>query len=179
MDIRIFRGNQLSEDLIEMMNAQRIKEYGENTKDFRKNEQQSTFFFAENDGEYKAFGMLKPVTIMVEDKTYKLFGIGNIIAIEKGVGHGRTLMSAIKDYLIQYNMIGLGFCHTDVCNFYRQCEFGVRDVAGRFRYAHAAQDGRKERQADDLDVLYFPAENDLIRHIEGTDADAVTDVPFW
>lgn len=46
-----------------MMNSQRIKEYGENTKDFKNNEQDSTFFFLKERDEIKAFGMLKPITL--------------------------------------------------------------------------------------------------------------------
>jgi hypothetical protein len=44
LETEIILGKDLTDGYVEMMNRQRIKEYGENTKDFRNKERESTFF---------------------------------------------------------------------------------------------------------------------------------------
>lgn len=46
--------------MIQMVENQRISEYGEITKDFRRQERGSIFFFLYEGPSVKAFGMLKP-----------------------------------------------------------------------------------------------------------------------
>lgn len=182
MAIKIISGNELSEQRIELMNKQRITEYGENTKDFRKYEQESTFFFVEDGERVYAFGMLKPVTITLQDRHYDILGIGNIIAVEKGVGYGKTLMTAIKEYLQQQDKTGLGFCWPTVVQFYRQCGYEVFDaVVDRFRYSFAARDGRKDRQEQGIGigVLYYASSDRLMDHVMRVDDFIYVNVPFW
>ncbi len=45
MKTEIILGKDHPEETIQMMGAQRIKEYGSDSKDFRNNERDSTFFF--------------------------------------------------------------------------------------------------------------------------------------
>ena len=176
----IMQGNELSEWRIELMNAQRIVEYGENNKDFRNNEQESTFFFIEQDAQVKAFGMLKPVTITIQDVNYDILGIGNIIAVQKGAGYGKTLMTEIKTYLQQHDKTGLGFCWPTVRQFYRQCGYEVFDgLSDRFRYSFAARDGRKEKLEPGLGVIHYPVGDALMEHIARTDDLIYINVPFW
>jgi hypothetical protein len=182
MITNIIDGKELSEQRIELMNKQRITEYGENNKDFRKYEQESTFFFVEDDMQVYAFGMLKPVTITLQDKHYDILGIGNIIAVQKGMGYGKTLMTAIKEYLQQHDKTGLGFCWPTVSQFYRQCGYEVfDDLSDRFRYSFAARDGRKDRQEQGIGigVLYYASSDRLMDHITRTDDLIYVNVPFW
>ena len=82
----IIQGKELSEAQIDFMNKQRMIEYGENTKDFKKNELESIFFFLTEGEAFKAFGMLKSLVITHHERHYPILGVGNVIAIEKDAG---------------------------------------------------------------------------------------------
>lgn len=180
MEFEIILGKDLPDDTIEQMNAQRIHEYGENTKNFRKNEQQSTFFFLKDDAEWKAFGMLKPLILTFRDQPYDILGIGNIIAVDKGNGHGKTLMTEIKHYLQAHDAIGLGFCERDRSGFYLKCAYEVTaNLSQRFRYQFAHVDGSREQLNRPLDVLCFDPNQQFMELLKSSDDLIYSNVPFW
>lgn len=180
MDVTMLQGIDLTETQIELMNKQRIIEYGDNTKDFRKNELESTFFFLTDCGQVKAFGMLKPVIITYSEQQYPISGIGNIIALEKSQGCGKRLMEAIKNHLESKNATGIGFCRTPICPFYIKCGFQVEySLSSRFRYPYGEQDGQNEKLEQPLGVICFEGADLLISRMLTSDALIYTNVPFW
>jgi len=180
MSIEIIAGHDLSDTIIEMMNKQRIHEYEVNTKNFRQNEQDSTFFFAKNNGDTKAFGMLKPVTIIHQGKMTGILGIGNIIAVEKGTGNGKQLMLAIKDYLTDKRRIGLGFCNPGVEGFYRNCGYQmIGPLSGRFCYPLAELTDKRERLNEDLNILCHDPIGGFIEALQATSEPIYINQPFW
>ncbi len=174
----IVLGRGLSPETIDMMNSQRIKEYGENTKDFRRNEQESTFFFLKEGEEVKAFGMLKPVTIYYEDKPYQIMGIANVIAIEKSKGLGTILMRQITNYLEENNQVGVGNTYTGNFEFYKKC--GYTFVPGLLeRFVYIKDSGEEEKtETEGYDLFVYDSKNALKDVIEG-DGPVVIKVPFW
>lgn len=186
MDIQRIRGKDLSPAIIQQMNQQRIHEYGKNTKNFRQYERESLFFFLRDgdhdDGQIRAWGMLKPVTITYQGRIYNILGIGNIIAVDKGQGYGKQLMTAIKAYLHEHKTIGLGFCAPEVSPFYVRCGYHVVEgLAGRFRYQHAAFTGLRERLEPTLEVLCTdPHDEDAWpAYLLRNHAEILINVPFW
>jgi hypothetical protein len=180
MQTTIIQGKELSEAQIDFMNRQRMIEYGENTKDFRKNELGSIFFFLKDGETVKAFGMLKPLVITHDDQHYPILGVANIIAIEKGRGYGKLLMQVIKDYLVSKGMTGMGFCDNSVCPFYVQCGFQItQGLSSRFRYQYAQQDGQTEKQNGAYGVLHFDGGDGLVGKLLVDDKLIYIDVPFW
>jgi len=180
MQITIIQGHDLSEARIDFMNRQRLMEYGENTKDFEKNERASTFFFLEEGEAVKAFGMLKPLVMTHHDQRYPILGVGNIIAVEKGQGCGKRLMQAIKDYLTSHRMTGMGFCDNSVCPFYVQCGFQVtQGLSTRFRYPDAHLHGQTEKLDGVYGVLHFDGGDGAASHLLADDALIYINVPFW
>lgn len=180
MNIDIIKGDQLTHEIIEMMNQQRFHEYGENTKDFRKNELESIFFFLNANHDIKAFGMLKPVTITYRDESFRILGIGNIIAREKGRGWGKKLMTEIKGYLKQVSKIGLGFCDKPVVGFYETCGYDiVEQLSTRFRYQYAKETNGRETLKNPRDILCYDADQTLIRTLCSSDDLVYINVPFW
>lgn len=179
MTIDIITGHDLSDTLIELMNRQRMYEYQVNTKDFRRYEQDSTFFFVRDDNDIKAFGMLKPVSLIQQGESTAILGIGNIIAREKGQGQGRRLMTAIQKYLSDKRRIGLGFCNQHVADFYRACGYEVvSQLATRFRYPIAPLTQQKERLSDDTNTLYYDPSGNLTALLENDDLIYINQ-PFW
>ena len=115
-------GKDLPEEVIKMMEDQRIKEYGENTKDFRNNEKDSIFFFLKEGNKVKAFGMLKPVILYYQNKEYLIMGLANVIAVEKSKGYGTKIMKVITDYLEINNVPALGNTYTGNFDFYKNAD---------------------------------------------------------
>lgn len=179
MPIDIISGHDLPDTLIELMNHQRIKEYQVNTKNFRRNEQDSTFFFVKDKETIKAFGMLKPVTLIHQGQTTTILGIGNIIAREKDTGQGRRLMTAIQDYLTDKRRIGIGFCGNHVVGFYRACGYTVdNDLSTRFRYPLAPFIDMHERLTDAANTLYYDPLGGLDDILQSDDLIHINQ-PFW
>lgn len=174
----VILGKELSEQYIEMMNNQRIKEYGENTKDFKNNEQESSFFFLKEQEEVKAFGMLKPVTLHTDGKSYPIMGIANVIAIEKSKGYGSAIMEQITTYLEQNKLVGIGNTHRDNFDFYKKCGYRfVPGLLGQFTYIKA--DGVEEKtETQDYDMFVYDPQNVLADMCDG-ESSVVIKVPFW
>ncbi|NTU46109.1 GNAT family N-acetyltransferase [Candidatus Roizmanbacteria bacterium] len=174
----IILGKDLTKGYIEMMNSQRVKEYGENTKDFKKNEQGSTFFFLKEMDGVKAFGMLKPVTLCYDDKPYQIMGIANVIAIEKSKGFGSLLMEQITKYIEENNMVVVGNTYVDNFEFYKKC--GYRFVPGLLpRFVYKKENGEEARtETQNYEMFIFDPQNMLKNVIEGTKS-VVIKVPFW
>ena len=180
MKIEIIKGEHLSETTIEMMNRQRIHEYGENTKNFRENERKSIFFLMHEDRQIKAFGMLKPVTLTYQQQSFDILGIGNIIAREKGNGWGKLLMTEIKQYLDNENEIGLGFCRTSVVGFYEKCGYEiVKKLSTRFRYQYASETNTSDILIRPRDILCYDPSQSIIQTLLSSDDFVYINVPFW
>lgn len=180
MPIDIIAGQDLSDDIIDLMNQQRIQEYEVNTKNFRQNEQDSTFFFLRDNDDIKAFGMLKPVVIIHQGQMTTVLGIGNIIAREKGTGQGKQLMLTMKDYLTEKNRIGLGFCAPGVGGFYDKCGYQViADLSGRFRYPLAQLTNQREQLERGLDMLCHDPIGGFIETLQSDDDLIYINQPFW
>lgn len=173
-------GKHLRKERIDFMVHQRIREYGENTKDFDKNERESLFFFLTEGEEIHAFGMLKPVTLYYGSQEYPIMGLGNVMAIEKSQGYGTILMNHIRTYLEKHRYIGLGNTHKDNFTFYTKCGFTV--IPGFVeRFVHIEKDGRnREPHKDwsDYAMFLYDGENILTEMIHGTD-DIIIRIPLW
>lgn len=174
----IFLGKDLPEGYINMMDIQRIKEYGENTKDFKNNEQESTFFFLKENDDIKAFGMLKPVTLYYDGKPYQIMGIANVIAIEKSKGYGTAIMQQITRYLEKNNLVGVGNTYRDNFEFYKKC--GYKFIPGLLgRFVHVKDNGEKAgTETQDYDMFVYDPRN-VLRNIEEGNNSAIIKVPFW
>lgn len=174
----VILGKDLTEAYIDMMNSQRIKEYGENTKDFKNNEKGSTFFFLKEIDEVKAFGMLKPVTLFYDDKPYQIMGIANVIAIEKSKGFGSLLMGQINKYLEKNNLVAIGNTYVDNFEFYKKC--GYRFVPGLIqRFVYKKENGEEAKtETQNYEMFIFDSQNVLKNVVEGNNS-VVIKVPFW
>jgi GNAT superfamily N-acetyltransferase len=171
-------GKNLSKEVIKFMIENRIREYGENTKDFENNEQDSMFFFLKKDHEIKAFGMLKPVTLNYSSIEYPIMGIGNIMALEKGKGYGKLLMEHIKNYLKKHNLVGLGNAYKTNLEFYKKCGFTfIPGFVDRLVYVDK---NNKEHREDRTDYCMFILDKDgaLDTVAKGKD-EIIIRVPLW
>ncbi|MBU3923460.1 MAG: GNAT family N-acetyltransferase [Nanoarchaeota archaeon] len=122
----IKKGKELSKTEIKLMVDSRLKEYGENDKDFESGENQSVFFFVKDSGKVVSFGMLKPVKITYLGKVYNILGIGNIMSVVNGKGYGKILIGEMIEYLKKKGKTGLGFSGESNELFYEKAGLKVR-----------------------------------------------------
>lgn len=171
-------GKNLSQEVIKLMVKNRIREYGENTKDFENNEQDSIFFFLKKDQEIQAFGMLKPVTLYSSSKEYKIMGIGNIMALEKGKGYGKLLMDHIRNYLDEHDFVGIGNSYKTNFDFYNKCGFRfIPRVVDRFVYVDTNNNAHREDHTDYC-LFIYDKNNALNAVVNGT-GEITIRVPLW
>lgn len=120
------------------------------------------FFLLKAKGQILAMGQLLPIEpIILGNEKFSIFGIGGIIANEKGKGYGSQIMTVIKDKLTSLKQTGVGFCKLKNKGFYEKCGFAT-DIPSLRRFIHHTQ-GEKNipNQADE--------ENECIFYQDGTD----------
>ena len=185
VDLRteILLGKDLPEEVIKMMEDQRVKEYGENTKDFRNKERESTFFFLKGNDEVKAFGVLKPVNLYCEAQSYPIMGITNVIAVEKSKGWGKVLMKQITEYLERNKIPGMGNTYSGNFEFYKKCGYTfVPDLLQRMVYVKDNEEEvrteTRTEEGEDYSMFIYDSQNILKDVVEGNKR-VVIKVPFW
>lgn len=97
MNIQIIskRTKDLTSNEILFMNNARLKEYGPGHKvDFKKEDIKGEFIFVKDAGKVVAFGMMKPIKIILDKKKYEILGIGRDMSIKKRQGYGKFLNDA-------------------------------------------------------------------------------------
>ena len=162
MVVEIKKGCELSDSEIKFMVDARLREYGENDKDFRNGERQSVFFFVKEAGEVVSFGMLKPVRISYRGRVYDILGIGNIMSVVKGKGYGRILIGEMIGYLKRKRKTGLGFCGEDKELFYEKSGL---NVVGKFSQRFALRNpwnGKLLFDGENCVAIYFEGKDGLI-----------------
>ncbi|MFH1030362.1 MAG: GNAT family N-acetyltransferase [bacterium] len=172
-------GKDLSKELIGFMVKHRIREYGENTKDFEANERESIFFFLKHAGEIKAFGMLKPAKIYHDSTEYDIMGVGNVMAIEKSKGYGSILMEYMRKYLEKNRFVCIGNTHKDNFEFYKKCGFTfIPDLVDRF--VHIDKNGKHDNKKDwtDYGMFILDQDNKLEEIINGK-KEIIIKIPLW
>lgn len=156
------KGWALSKKEKNLMLNSRIKEYGENDKDFDNEEKKSLFFFVKNKKEIVAFGMLKPIKINYLNKNYKILGIGNILSIKKGMGYGKVLMDSIIKYLRRNKKTGIGFCSNNNTKFYEKSGLKVKK---RFSKRFALENPTTKKRIFDSEncaMIYYEGKDNLL-----------------
>jgi hypothetical protein len=175
LQIEIIKGSELPPEPIDFMNAQRIKEYGRNSKDFEKNENESIFFFLKENDLIKAFGMLKPVELIHKNKSYSVLGLGNVIAVEKGRGYGSKLMKEINNYLVKNKIPAFANTHKDNFEFYRKNGYKVE----KSLLERIVEKSEKHKDYDwsEYSMIYFDPTHQLEELVNG-EGDVIIDALF-
>lgn len=157
------KGIELNKEELDLINSYRIREFNSDTTwspDNLKTYADSEIFIIK-DNDIKAFGRLIPIDIYFQQKEYHIWGIGAIIAIEKGRGYGKMLVEDMITF--QGNNprdAVIGFCNSDIAQFYSKCGFSIlNDGAERFIYVDESDIEEKSKKED---VIYYPKDNKII-----------------
>jgi hypothetical protein len=65
-----------------------------------------------------AYINLVDINILIDDKEYIAYGIGNVCTAEKGLGWGGKMMDNVTCFLKKENRAGLLFCKESLLKFY-------------------------------------------------------------
>ncbi|MGH2581268.1 MAG: hypothetical protein ACRDFQ_00035 [Anaerolineales bacterium] len=170
MTLSIKPGNDLTTDERTQINEVKATEF--NLDAMAERELNDSLFFLIHDGDRtKAMGQLERVDpVHFGNETFSLMGMGGIIAIEKERGLGSQIVSAIKDFLARYGLLGIGFCLASRSYFYEKNGFQVnRDLIHRFVFI---DEGEKITNSDDECVIIFDGSGNFSMLVS---ADAISD----
>ncbi len=161
------------------MNKWRKKEFGRKAiKNFKKDYfPGAKFFFVKAGKEIVAFGGLRKVIIEYLGRKYVIGGICNIVAIKKGEGFGKVLISAMIKYLKKTKKTGLGFCDRKITRFYAKAGLKTKQgLCDRFALKNP-QTGEIRFDTEGGDGLYLDGKDHLIKKILSTKSTAYYFLP--
>lgn len=69
-------------------------------------------------GEIKAYLNLINIKFKVDKEIINGIGIGNVVTLNRGLGHGKMIMKSANDYILKNNKVGLLFCKEKLLKFY-------------------------------------------------------------
>jgi len=65
-----------------------------------------------------AYANLLPIEVKIDERFTSILGIGNVVAKDKGRGHGSAIIREINKLLKKKNKPGLLFCQKELISFY-------------------------------------------------------------
>ncbi|MFS8131063.1 MAG: hypothetical protein ACMG57_03720, partial [Candidatus Dojkabacteria bacterium] len=134
------------------------------------------FFLVKVDNLLKAYGTLREITLLIDNRPYVVLGISGIASIEERKGFGKILMQAMVSYSKDYNKTIVGFCSKDKRGFYLKSGLKLKDHGERY-FIYRKEDGTEEVDVGDV-IYYSSAENEVIKAIEA-DKKIFHLVPHW
>ena len=167
MKIEIKKGKELSDETINFMADARIKEYGENSKDVKNEEQESIFFFVKDGGKIVSFGMCKPVKIIYNGMKYDIYGLASVLSVIKGKGYGKILVDKMLKYVKKKSKSAIGFFGDKNWGFYEKTGFAIKkDLCNRFFYDYG--DEKKNKEEMEGHGVYYNGKDNFIKKVLST-----------
>ncbi|MCA9478519.1 MAG: hypothetical protein KC535_05210 [Nanoarchaeota archaeon] len=181
MNIHIYskKSDDLTDEDISFMNAQRKKFWGKGSAiDFKKEDKRGEFLFIEENKKIVAFGMMKPIKITLEKKTYTIRGIGRGFAVVKKKGWGSLLNQIRIRELKKNGKTGIAFTSRENSEFFTKAGYQVKKNGIRlFRY--------KDKKTGELikddegDMIYFEGKDAFVTKLLSSKDPAISDTDFW
>lgn len=142
---------------------------------------ESRLFLVCSDGnkEVLSVAVVKPFDIRFDGVVHSVQGVLSVVSRVKKQGYGRIVMTAVKEWLIAEQQIGIGFAKRSVSEFYSRCGYQVeRDLVERFR--EEAEDGTLSTHPDgEEDVIYVNDTTGLMQTILCEPEELVYVPEFW
>ena len=157
-------GADLSDPLYSQIDAAEAREFGLHLPPKVELHDRLYFLLVEAETEnLLACGYLKPIQpVLFGPDTFSFLNIGGVIANEKGKGHGKAVMTAMREYLLAHDKTGLGFCFPNNKVFYEKCGFQVDpETTPRFIY----RDGDRCYTAEGQCVLYLESSDGFMQKV--------------
>ncbi len=164
LEFVIKQGSELTSSEIDAINAAKHREWQVPPMG---DEQRLKHFFAllkDQEGNIQAQGELIPIDgITFDNEQFSVFGIGGIIAYQKGQGFGQKLMQGIIEYAQDQQKSLLGFTGNDIIGFYKKCGF-IEDYSTLKRFVHI-RDGEKITNTTEDVVFYLDSKDQFMQTV--------------
>lgn len=95
-------------------------------------------------------------TLKIEEERYTFAELVGLVAVERGKGHGKTLMRQICHNLRERNIEAIGFCSNALRPFYEKCEVTILRDRAHYIYEQADAAWMPSEDDDILDVNLSP-----------------------
>jgi len=173
MKFEMKEGKKLSKNFIDIFDKAKQKEFTSGRiKDFSKYHK-DIFFILKDNNKVVSFGQLKKIKINYLEKKYLIFGIANLISIEKKKGYGQYIVKEMIKFAKKKNKTIVGFCKKHNKIFYEKCNMKLnKKILNRFSYKNSIN------KHEDY-VIYFEGKDKFIEKILLTKSKIILEVPFW
>ena len=172
-------GRDLNENEINLINENRIKEFGEGTSiNILEEESNSLIFLLIVEEIISAFGILKPITINYLNETFNIFGIRSIVAIIKQKGYGKVIVDSMINYGKENDKTCLGFSCKFNSKFYEKIGLTLLpDMINLFQYIdHLTNEIKND---DRTDIYYNECSDKFLTKIKSTNEIVKIPIPYW
>lgn len=162
MDVSIIKvnGPDLTDSELTQINAAVFREW--KVAPYSKEKLLDTlFFFLKSDNKILSMAGLKKVEpVFLNEEKFSVLGVVEVVANTKGKGYGKSVVSAIRDYLTEIDTTGIGFTMPKNTPFYEKCGFKIElNSTKRFVYM---KDGERIINQDGQVIFYQNSSDDFM-----------------
>jgi predicted GNAT family N-acyltransferase len=167
--VEIKEGRELTENELRLINDARKREFNSQSLVDPKpdNEHWTKMFFLlkNEDNSLLAFARLHDTEIEFMKERYRVLGLATLVAIEKGQGYGKQLVTYMKKYIEDSAITGVGFCNKKLTDYYRNIGFGViEDGTNKTLYKDTKGNLHNDNWGGG-DIIYIEGKDNLIKEI--------------
>lgn len=146
-------GKELTQQEIDQINQAKAREWNEPPMGEEQREISLFFLLKDSRDNILAQGQLISIPrVVFNHNHYDIYGIGGIIANQKGQGYGKQLMLSIREFLKKEGKAGIGFTGLNIIGFYQKCGF-TADFTSLKRFVHV--DGNKKITNTTEDCVFY------------------------
>ena len=170
-DVKIIikKGKELTKDELQLINNARKREFNSKSKINPQPEnehwEKKYFLLKDKNNSLLAFARLHNVDVEFMKKRYPALGLATLIAIEKGKGFGKKLVTYIRKYIENSKITGIGFCNKKLTNYYRKTGFGIIENATLRTLYKDPKGNLHHDKWGGGDVIYVQGKDELIKEI--------------
>ena len=121
------------------------------------------FFLKEKERILSMGALLKVSPVYFNDQQFILYAFVNVVANIKGKGVGKETMIAMRDYLLENDLTGFGFCMPKVQGFYEKCGFTL-NIESTHRFVYKKGDESITNQ-DGQVIFYLESSNAFMEKV--------------
>lgn len=151
------RGTELSGEELQQINDAIYREFKAQSLSLEHLQRKIFFLLKKNEAILAMGAVMKVAPVKFDQAVFTIYGVLNIIANEKGQGYGKAVVTAIKKYLLENDMTGIGFCMLKNKPFYEKCGFAVAEHATH-QFVHKSDNG--EIRNEDGQIIFYVDSSD-------------------
>lgn len=134
-EIWIKKGSELVENELTQIGDMLLREFKVSLPPENQLVDRVFFLLKENELILAMGALFKVFPVRFNNKEFTLYAFANVVANEKGMGYGKRVVVAMKEYLESHMLTGIGFCMPKNRGFYQKCGFAI-DTSSTHRFIY-------------------------------------------